>query len=156
MQFLYRLWGVESELAKLDAPTDREATWNAAVRRAGPWAQTRLVTTLLLAAPLLTILLRLPPRFAQFARPVAPAPAWLLEIGFAAAVWVSWYFLIMAVCGRRMRRAVRELLRARGVHVCLACGYDLRGGTGVRCPECGTLDRPAGGATAPHRPDGAR
>lgn len=146
MRFLYRLWGVDSELAKLDAPADREAMWNAAIRRAGPWARSRLLATFLLAAPLL-ILLRLPPTFAKLVQPVAPVPAWLLQIVFAAAVWVLSYLLFVAVCVRSLRRAVRALLRERGIHVCMACGYDLRGGAGDRCPECGTPDQP-GNATS--------
>jgi len=37
-----------------------------------------------------------------------------------------------------------------GVERCLACGYDLRGSTHVRCPECGTEHAP------PHRERGQR
>ncbi len=35
------------------------------------------------------------------------------------------------------RRMLREMLRAQGVPVCLACGYSLRGAPEPRCPECG-------------------
>jgi len=34
-------------------------------------------------------------------------------------------------------RFVRQYLQDRGVAVCLRCGYDLRGLTEPRCPECG-------------------
>ncbi len=36
-----------------------------------------------------------------------------------------------------MRKYLREQLIARGVPICLHCGYDLRGQTEPRCPECG-------------------
>jgi hypothetical protein len=39
----------------------------------------------------------------------------------------------------RVRRMMREVLRERGVGVCLGCGYDLRGLPSEQraCPECG-------------------
>lgn len=36
-----------------------------------------------------------------------------------------------------LRRYLRERLVEQGVPVCLKCGYDLRGQTEPRCPECG-------------------
>ncbi|MGD8453252.1 MAG: hypothetical protein PVJ57_15655 [Phycisphaerae bacterium] len=38
---------------------------------------------------------------------------------------------------KRSRRFLRQCLIERGVPVCLHCGYDLRGQTAPRCPECG-------------------
>jgi hypothetical protein len=38
-----------------------------------------------------------------------------------------------------VRRNLREQLIARGVPICLHCGYDLRGQIEPRCPECGKL-----------------
>jgi len=37
-----------------------------------------------------------------------------------------------------LQRSLREQLVSRGVPICLECGYDLRGQTTPRCPECGT------------------
>ena len=37
-----------------------------------------------------------------------------------------------------VRRMLRERLAADGVPICVPCGYDLRGQTSPRCPECGT------------------
>ena len=36
-----------------------------------------------------------------------------------------------------IRKYLRDELVARGVPICLRCGYDLRGQTESRCPECG-------------------
>jgi uncharacterized paraquat-inducible protein A len=36
-----------------------------------------------------------------------------------------------------IQAAVREQLVAQGIPVCVKCGYDLRGQTEPRCPECG-------------------
>jgi hypothetical protein len=38
---------------------------------------------------------------------------------------------------RRFLRELRSCLRERGIPACLHCGYDLRGQTEPRCPECG-------------------
>ena len=38
---------------------------------------------------------------------------------------------------RRVRTLLREHLVGLGVPVCVHCGYDLRGQTMARCPECG-------------------
>ena len=38
----------------------------------------------------------------------------------------------------RLRRFLRRQLLDRGIAICLKCGYDLRGQTEPRCPECGT------------------
>lgn len=35
------------------------------------------------------------------------------------------------------RRFLREYLNQRGYSLCVHCGYDLRGQTTPRCPECG-------------------
>ena len=59
-------------------------------------------------------------------------------------IWiVPYWFLILApglVAGRGLRRfAVKRRGRYRHKNgLCIACGYDLRGGSGNgRCPECG-------------------
>ncbi len=50
---------------------------------------------------------------------------------------VAWFWR------RRCRRFLRERLIAQGIPICLRCGYDLRGQTEPRCPECGTPFDPA-------------
>jgi hypothetical protein len=56
----------------------------------------------------------------------------------------------MALFRRQIRRRLRQVLRHSDVPICLECGYDLRGQTARRCPECGApfgewlLKRPDG------------
>jgi len=58
--------------------------------------------------------------------------------------------------GETFRRLLREQLTARGVPICIGCGYDLRGQVEPRCPECGRPaslvrpTKPTGGATHVH------
>jgi hypothetical protein len=52
-------------------------------------------------------------------------------VGGSTMVMVRWLWR------GRCRRFLRQELVARGVPVCLKCGYDLRGLSGPRCPECG-------------------
>lgn len=42
------------------------------------------------------------------------------------------------LCRSLLRRRLRELLAAKGVPICIPCGYDLRGQLSPRCPECGS------------------
>jgi hypothetical protein len=51
------------------------------------------------------------------------------------------FFVYLAAA--RRRRFLRKLLREEGVIICLHCGYDLRGLTEGRCPECGHSFDPA-------------
>ncbi len=51
---------------------------------------------------------------------------------------IAYYFLTRG----RIRRSLRAALAARGVPVCVPCGYDLRGLATRRCPECGAAKLP--------------
>jgi hypothetical protein len=70
--------------------------------------------------------------------PVGPLPRFAAYVlGFAvpfllAALVYSW------LLRRRIRHDVRQYLLGLGCKVCLHCGYDLRGQTQPRCPECGS------------------
>lgn len=53
-------------------------------------------------------------------------------VGGSGAGAMAWFWR------RRFTRYLRQQLVARGIPICLKCGYDLRGQTEPRCPECGT------------------
>jgi protein-S-isoprenylcysteine O-methyltransferase Ste14 len=46
--------------------------------------------------------------------------------------------LALAFVRRSVRRTLRRQLTDAGMPMCVDCGYDLRGQTEPRCPECGT------------------
>ncbi len=41
-------------------------------------------------------------------------------------------------CRSLLRKRLRVLLAAKGMPICIPCGYDLRGQVAARCPECGS------------------
>lgn len=47
-------------------------------------------------------------------------------------------FLSIAIFRGYFRKHLWVLLQQQGVAVCTGCGYDLRGQTESRCPECGS------------------
>jgi len=52
-------------------------------------------------------------------------------------LWIPTLFVGILLCPR-LRSALRSR-RRKAVGLCLKCGYDLRGQTEPRCPECGTV-----------------
>lgn len=58
----------------------------------------------------------------------------LFLLGLMAAMMFGTFWLFSP----SVRRALRRELVARGIAVCLRCGYDCRGQREPRCPECGT------------------
>jgi hypothetical protein len=44
---------------------------------------------------------------------------------------------IFLFCQNSLRREIRAQLAARGMTICVECGYDVRGQVELRCPECG-------------------
>ncbi len=56
-------------------------------------------------------------------------------VGFT---WVSGMVVLTWFWRHRCQRFLRQKLVASGIPICLKCGYDLRGQTEPRCPECGT------------------
>lgn len=68
-----------------------------------------------------------------------------VQFARASTRWVgAVVFNVMVIAGaiqyswrKPARRMLREHLIAKGVRICLHCGYDLRGQTEPRCPECG-------------------
>ncbi|MHC4416316.1 MAG: hypothetical protein ACYS0G_13635 [Planctomycetota bacterium] len=75
--------------------------------------------------------------FTPWLRQHVSLPDWLVKMVMAflatGIVAGGWQFTLR----RPTRRRIREELLARGIPVCLDCGYSLRGQTEPRCPECG-------------------
>ncbi len=91
-----------------------------------------LVTVAVWAVAILLILLTaLVSRFQRMGALAHAVP--LVLIGAA----VGPFLVQRALFHRRAQRLLRELLIERGILVCVHCGYDLRGQTEPRCPECG-------------------
>ncbi len=70
-----------------------------------------------------------------------PPLRWLQESRYVAVgvfvVLLPAAYLAFRLLREPMRRVVRGDLQAAGVPICIQCGYDLRGQTIARCPECG-------------------
>ena len=121
-----------SELEQLETKEERQAVYEQALKKVYKrprfWLYMILGTVILPAVA--TII------FVRFGRAV-PMPLWLngAMIGgiVSGSLVASWEFVF--------RRAIEEQIRlemvARGIPVCLGCGYDLRGQVEPRCPECG-------------------
>jgi hypothetical protein len=63
----------------------------------------------------------------------------LVVVGTGAITGVS----LLAIVRTPVRRALRRRLVELGTAICVNCGYDLRGQTQPRCPECGKAFDPA-------------
>ncbi len=62
----------------------------------------------------------------------------LATMSFALAIVAVPLLALRNAQRREVRKAIRKRLVEAGIAVCLSCGYDLRGQTAPRCPECGT------------------
>ncbi len=82
-------------------------------------------------------------------------PAWMHRFWFRfllfnlAIVAIGLMFLYLRI--RPFRRFLRHQLHARGVPICLHCGYNLTGNVTAVCPECGTPAAPAQPPVPPQR-----
>jgi hypothetical protein len=73
--------------------------------------------------------------FSTVPRPIMTSiPAMVLGTLFGLSFQFIWR--------RPIQRALREHLVAKGVPICLHCGYDMRGLPEPRCPECGECATP--------------
>lgn len=76
----------------------------------------------------------------------------ILSLAVAPGVAACMWWNAVRIWRRRFERHLRERREARGIPVCHACGYDLRGLRELRCPECG---RPFDAPDDEKRRDGA-
>ncbi len=73
---------------------------------------------------------------APFLCSALPLPPWVVYIiVFVMTVGVSCW--LWSLTRGRVRRKLRQQLIHAGFAICGPCGYDLRGTTEPRCPECG-------------------
>ncbi len=63
-------------------------------------------------------------------------PGWS-HILIVAAMLLGAVLLAVRCIKRPFQRYLRAELNRRGIAICTRCGYDLRGQTDARCPECG-------------------
>ncbi|MFN0136725.1 MAG: hypothetical protein ACKVS9_11495 [Phycisphaerae bacterium] len=64
-------------------------------------------------------------------------PHWVFAAGSLIAFIAIYYVGIGIFWDRSVRNRLRQLIRERGIAICVACGYDCRGIESERCPECG-------------------
>ena len=64
-------------------------------------------------------------------------PLWIGSIITIIVIAFGSAYISITYWRRPYTRFLRQYLQERGVAVCLDCGYDLRGQTEPRCPECG-------------------
>lgn len=100
---------------------------------------------------LLIYLLFLVPGSAMWALGLDRYAGWLGSNAGSSAVVISLtslpvalisLFLARGICAGKFQKAIRWTLLAKGYPLCLHCGYDLKGQTTPRCPECGTAFDP--------------
>lgn len=130
------------ELERFPSIADRGRAWaeagQAAQRRAGFWMPLMVLAGvgIMLGSYLLA--------------PLA-YEAWVPWFTAAAySLFVFGLLAIPALYSRYIGQSLRTHLNTFGVRVCVPCGYDLRGTTEPRCPECGAMP-----ILPVHRPDGA-
>lgn len=73
----------------------------------------------------------------------AHLPRWLIAMIPPVFLGATFGLLMSYFWHRPLQRRLRAELLAQGIAVCLGCGYDLRGQTEPRCPECGKEFSPA-------------
>jgi hypothetical protein len=60
-----------------------------------------------------------------------------LEVALQVLVFSAWWVFLIWFFRREIQRRLRLQLLQEGVPICIDCGYQLRGLTEPRCPECG-------------------
>ncbi len=125
------------ELALFDSEEERKAVIKQFRRRA--WRTRRYWVQALgfvLAASVIYSLLMFSAMSA--ARLVFPGVPQFVSSGLAGVLIGGFSgFAVQFLWRRPLQRYLREQLIAKGVPICIECGYDLRGQVDPRCPECG-------------------
>ena len=74
----------------------------------------------------------------RFGRPPVRIPPMAIGVAVGMSVSMIGPSVTFLLFRRRIQRSLRRQLVEIGKPVCMTCGYDLRGQTMARCPECGT------------------
>lgn len=136
VRFLQFPWGRRAypELKYFETDRDGYLTLEEAHRNVVKGRHFWLVTVILAAGSCVTYLALLPVLVGHT----------VLHIGVSVALGILGADLTNSVFLRRnIRRHLRAKLAEQGVPLCIPCGYDLRGETEPRCPECGAAFDPA-------------
>jgi len=72
-----------------------------------------------------------------FLKPIFDIPSWLRGGLVGGLVGGSFVYMLTRLFRRAIEKQIRLEMLARGLSVCMGCGYDLRGQIEPRCPECG-------------------
>lgn len=139
----------DRELDQFPTPEARKHAVKLLGRRLGLWRQWGLFFVAIQVSILTT-------RWLVRSLPFTGWLRLLLEYAMAGVFGLALGASISILFKKRRQQILRRLLREEGVPVCLHCGYNLRGQTEPRCPECGQAfdlrllkpnDPPAAGAT---------
>ena len=126
-------------LSLLDDMSAHEEVWRRAVRacRRSLFLWMSMIVLALLSSPLLYLTaVHEPGRFPHWLRP-------LMKVDIALCIlWIALAVAYPYIARTRMRACILRAMAELGVPVCPQCGYDLRGSTESRCPECGAGAQP--------------
>lgn len=127
------------ELDQVESDAIRDAALRHAQRAVAGSARFWLYSGLIIALglPVIVLLVSEVPRWTRWLAPIqGPMIGGVLGglLGGAATM------LVASLFHRSTARHFREYLRARGIRVCMACGYNLSKSSSPVCPECGRPD----------------
>ncbi len=121
---LWRRWCPELDLFP---PQERG---RALKRASNSWQHT------LSLVPIQLLIIFAAERLVQILRTTLPLPPWVAYV-LVALMMVGLVTWAVSLTTGRIRRELRQQLIDAGFAICGPCGYDLRGLTEPRCPECG-------------------
>lgn len=142
-KFIYEstfyLPGVDRELALLETQAERDSArwhvWRVLFRSWRYWSLCAFVCAVMF--PALFMALPLSRVLANALQIHSSGFELVFFIAYSVTLTLVFAFGGMWPLRRMVLHELRSYLRARGVVVCMACGYNLHGLDQPRCPECG-------------------
>ena len=139
-ELLFYLPDVTREMALLETPAERDAVrwqvWRRLYRSWSYWGLCAAVGGLMIPVLFFGMRFGVLLRFKLGISSPYFDPLFMLV--YLLAVGTLFSVVSMWPLRRMVLHELRMHLIARQIPVCIACGYDLRGGAAARCPECGT------------------